>query len=108
MKRRTKKAPNEAESTGKVGQELPQLDPSQPAPLQPAYYDDASKSGGAHNVEGHDPLAADPGDVADQAATEPLSQPYEPGSRPSYRAGRNQSEAVREALREARGAGVRT
>src|SRR5437762_2897107 len=37
MKRRAKKQPNESESTGKVGQELPQLDPSQPAPIQPSY-----------------------------------------------------------------------
>ena len=37
MKRRAKKQPNESESTGKVGQELPQLHPSQPAPLQPSY-----------------------------------------------------------------------
>lgn len=37
MKRRAKKQPNESESTGKVGQELPELHPSQPAPLQPSY-----------------------------------------------------------------------
>src|SRR5579872_5701317 len=103
MKRRsTKKAPNETESTGKVGQELPQLDPSQPAPLQPAYYDETSKAGGADLPEGHDPLAVEPGDVVDQAAVEPLSQPYEPSAR-GYRAGRNQSDALREAVREARG-----
>src|SRR5205814_1013052 len=34
MKRRAKKQPNESESTGKVGQELPELDPKQPAPLR--------------------------------------------------------------------------
>ena len=102
MKRRSKKTQNEAESTGKVGQELPQLDPSQPAPLQPTYYDESSKEGSGEEIEGHDPLAAEPGDVADQAAVEPLSQPYEPG-RGGYRAGRNQAEALREAQREARG-----
>lgn len=37
MKRRTRKQ-TDAESTGKVGQEKPALDPSQPAPIQPAYY----------------------------------------------------------------------
>jgi predicted kinase len=37
MKRRAKKQPNESESTGKVGQELPELDPAQPAPLRPSY-----------------------------------------------------------------------
>jgi predicted kinase len=99
MKRRTKKTQNESESTGKVGQELPTLDPSQPAPLQPTYYDE----GGSEEPEGHDPLAAEPGDVADKAEVEPLSQPYEPSRRGGYRSGRNQSEALREAVKEARG-----
>ena len=34
MRRRTKRGPNNSESTGKIGQELPQ---DQPAPLQPSY-----------------------------------------------------------------------
>ena len=34
MRRRTKRGPNTSESTGKIGQELPQ---NQPAPLQPSY-----------------------------------------------------------------------
>jgi predicted kinase len=34
MRRRSKRGPNTSESTGKIGQELPQ---NQPAPLQPAY-----------------------------------------------------------------------
>jgi predicted kinase len=99
MKRRSKKTQNESESTGKVGQELPTLDPSQPAPLQPSYYEEA----GSEEPEGHDPLAAEPGDVVDKAAVEPLSQPYEPAKRGGYRSGRNQSEALREAVKEARG-----
>src|SRR5579872_5452987 len=99
MKRRSKKTQNESESTGKVGQELPTLDPSQPAPLQPTYYDE----GGSEEPEGHDPLAAEPGDVADKAAVEPISQPYEPSRRGGYRSGRNQSEALREAVKEVRG-----
>jgi predicted kinase len=35
MKRRSKRGPNTSESTGKIGQELPQ---NQPAPLQPSYH----------------------------------------------------------------------
>jgi predicted kinase len=35
MKRRSKRGPNNSESTGKIGQELPQ---NQPAPLQPSYH----------------------------------------------------------------------
>src|SRR5947209_3670405 len=37
MRRRKSKAPNESESFGKVGQELPQRQAGQPAPLQPSY-----------------------------------------------------------------------
>jgi predicted kinase len=35
MRRRSKRGPNDSESTGKIGQELPQ---NQPAPLQPSYH----------------------------------------------------------------------
>jgi predicted kinase len=38
MRRRGKRAKNESESTGKVGQEKPQIGAGQPAPLQPSYY----------------------------------------------------------------------
>jgi predicted kinase len=42
MRRRAKKKqPNESESTGKVGQALPELGSNQPAPLQPSYYTDS-------------------------------------------------------------------
>ena len=39
MRRRSKRGPNTSESTGKIGQELPQ---NQPAPLQPSYHGGAS------------------------------------------------------------------
>lgn len=39
MRRRSKRAPNLSESTGKIGQELPS---NQPAPLIPSYADDAA------------------------------------------------------------------
>ena len=38
MRRRSRRAPNNSESTGKIGQELPS---NQPAPLVPSYADDA-------------------------------------------------------------------
>jgi predicted kinase len=38
MRRRGKKAKNESESTGKVGQEKPVVTAAQPPPLQPSYY----------------------------------------------------------------------
>jgi predicted kinase len=41
MRRRTRRGPNESESTGKSGQELPQ---NQPAPLRPTYPEPAYKS----------------------------------------------------------------
>jgi predicted kinase len=40
MRRRSKRAPNLSESTGKIGQELP---PNQPAPLVPQYPDDRAE-----------------------------------------------------------------
>ena len=43
MRRRTKRGPNNSESTGKIGQELPQ---DQPAPLQPSYL--GAESGASH------------------------------------------------------------
>jgi predicted kinase len=40
MRRRSRRAPNNSESTGRIGQELP---PNQPAPLVPQYPDDAPR-----------------------------------------------------------------
>lgn len=44
MRRRGKKAKNESESTGKVGQEKPPVTADQPAPLQPSYYTEPGAS----------------------------------------------------------------
>src|SRR5579859_1359082 len=55
MRRRGKKAKNESESTGKVGQEKPAVTAEQPAPLQPAYY-----AGGAEPTRPEPPTAAPP------------------------------------------------
>src|SRR5437016_5159029 len=40
MRRRSKRAPNLSESTGKIGQELPS---NQPAPLVPSYMDEPAQ-----------------------------------------------------------------
>src|SRR5581483_2219676 len=50
MRKRSKRGPNTSESTGKIGQELPQ---NQPAPLQPSYH------GGAHAAEASAPEGED-------------------------------------------------
>ncbi len=56
MRRRGKRGPNDSESTGKIGQELPQ---GQLAPLRPSY---------AENTAGSSPVAAEPeGRLADAA-----------------------------------------
>ncbi len=65
MRRRSKRGPNTSESTGKIGQELPQ---NQPAPLQPSYH------GGAAPLPGDasEPLAAA---AAPETVPEPAPQP---------------------------------
>lgn len=65
MRKRSKRGPNTSESTGKIGQELPQ---NQPAPLQPSYH------GGGHT-------AAAPGTDA-----EPVSEPEAAGGLPEAEA----------------------
>jgi predicted kinase len=53
MRRRSRRAPNLSESTGKIGQEIPS---NQPAPLVP-HYDDASaqRGGQPQQQRGHEP-----------------------------------------------------
>jgi len=69
MKRRSKRGPNNSESTGKIGQELPQ---NQPAPLQPSYHG----SQAATLPPGED---AEPESVVEASAPEPLAPaPAEP------------------------------
>jgi predicted kinase len=64
MRRRSKRAPNLSESTGKIGQELP---PNQLAPLVPLYPDDAG---------------AAPRQAAQAPAAVPASAPPAPAARP--------------------------
>jgi predicted kinase len=71
MRRRSKRGPNTSESTGKIGQELPQ---NQPAPLQPSYHGAA-----VPEPEGELPaeVSSDTGIVAPAAppAPEPAAPP---------------------------------
>ena len=48
MRRRSKRGPNTSESTGKIGQELPQ---NQPAPLQPSYHGGQATASAQDDVE---------------------------------------------------------
>jgi len=62
MRRRSKRAPNNSESTGKIGQELPQ---NQPAPLQPSYH-------------GGPPPAIEPGQDLDSQSEAAAAAPIAP------------------------------
>ncbi len=67
MRRRSKRGPNTSESTGKIGQELPQ---NQPAPLQPSYHGGAP----AEELEAEpeaEGLADEPAESAGTALPEP-------------------------------------
>lgn len=48
MRRRSKRGPNTSESTGKIGQEIPQ---NQPAPLQPSYHGGTESAAAQHEDE---------------------------------------------------------
>lgn len=68
MRRRSRRAPNESESTGKIGQELPT---DQPAPLRPAYPEAREE---AQEVEPETllPVAVE---AAPEAFPQPVAQP---------------------------------
>lgn len=72
MRRRPRRGPNNSESTGKSGQELPT---NQPAPLRPAYPDDApAQSAGQHEDEVRNEAVAEQHESATPAA-EAASEP---------------------------------
>jgi predicted kinase len=75
MRRRPRRGPNESESTGKSGQELPS---NQPAPLRPSYPEAlparAAESGPIDAVE-HQPEPASAPIAVDVASTEPIARP---------------------------------
>jgi predicted kinase len=57
MRRRSKRPPNTAESTGKIGQEIPS---NQPAPLVPNYPDDAPLAAPPHQPRHSEPRSMEP------------------------------------------------
>jgi predicted kinase len=67
MRRRSKRGPNNSESTGKIGQELPQ---NQPAPLQPSYHGDRAPA----EAPPDEPESAAP-EVPQTAVPEAFSEP---------------------------------
>jgi len=77
MRRRGKKAKNESESTGKVGQEKPPVTASQPAPLQPSYYTDP-----VSNVESRSAHRAHPRSSQDERM-QIMTQPESPSTPPA-------------------------
>ena len=70
MRRRSKRGPNTSESTGKIGQELPQ---NQPAPLQPSYHGSA-----VPEPEGELPAQASADSGITAPAEEPAPEPVAP------------------------------
>ena len=77
MRRRGKKAKNESESTGKVGQEKPPVTANQPAPLQPSYYTDP-----VSNVESRSAHRTHPRSSQDERM-QIMTQPESPSTPPA-------------------------
>jgi predicted kinase len=75
MRRRSKRAPNLSESTGKIGQELPS---NQPAPLVPFYPDDAAPA-----VAPARPFLSPPAGPGEPAHRSPDPRPAVPTPHPS-------------------------
>ena len=72
MRRRSKRGPNESESTGKIGQELPQ---NQPAPLQPSYRGDAPTPAPKETESAPQPPAPAPAHKAKPPAAAVAAEP---------------------------------
>ena len=76
MRRRGKKAKNESESTGKVGQEKPAVTAEQPAPLQPAYYaGDAAPARSEPSADAAPPVKQPRPSVRDHDRMQVVTQP---------------------------------
>jgi predicted kinase len=77
MRRRSRRAPNLSESTGKIGQELP---PNQPAPLVPHYPDESAAQprgprAQAHPAQPHPPQAQPAQPRQGQSQSAPAARP---------------------------------
>jgi predicted kinase len=84
MRRRTKRAPNLSESTGKIGQELPS---NQPAPLVPSYMDEPAQR--QTTPRRQEPLQRQP--EPPQRPPQPAQrQPHEPRANAPARTSRSQ------------------
>jgi len=85
MRRRTRRGPNESESTGKSGQEIPQ---NQPAPLRPTYPEPAYKSSGEKEARGEIARSAElPVELPAESAQPPLKAETQiPFGNDNYRA----------------------
>jgi len=105
MRRRKGKGPNESESTGKVGQELPKLAAGQPAPLQPTYDFDGPprprEDEAPRRVEASRSVEQESSSQVDRQPQRPESRASEPAqagerrSRRSRRGGRRRGGARR-------------
>jgi len=74
MRRRSKRGPNESESTGKIGQEIPA---NQPAPLRPSYPEPLPPSEHTAPAEAKAPAAPSPKHAAPPAhAPAPVAEPH--------------------------------
>jgi predicted kinase len=87
MRRRSRRAPNTSESTGKIGQEVPT---NQPAPLVPLYPDEfppprsaESREPARHPVPGRAPV---PPPAPKPPAAKPLAQKPQEHAHPAHRA----------------------
>ena len=89
MRRRSRRGPNESESTGKIGQELPQ---GQPAPLRPTYPEPAQQTPETRQPKPEisrtadlpvelPPLSAEQGAI-EQKQTTGTSEPFSPATEP--------------------------
>ena len=74
MRRRSRRAPNESESTGKIGQELPT---DQPAPLRPSYPEPMAENRPAERINAEQPQTPDGSDAhsAEPKAGDPPGEP---------------------------------
>ena len=79
MRRRGKRAKNESESTGKVGQEKPAISAGQPAPLQPSYYTREEPARG----EPEAPRAVEPSTAVNTERMQVVTQPDSPSIPPA-------------------------
>jgi predicted kinase len=86
MKRRKKKQePNEAEATGKVGQQKPPVDEHHPEPIVPTYEDSASETQDRAQAKAVEPLVEPPRESRMETEVQPESPSMPPPGAPEQR-----------------------